>query len=784
MAVLSSRTPFRILVIDNEPEILTFLTEQFEVELDDGQLELLAADNEHDGRDLFVEKFVDLIVLDLHFPDPTGRGEGHLGGAELYRELETLRASVDIVMVTGKNLRNELPALFSAASRSTRPHVIDFVDKRTRLESLTKVVRERVTLFQQAAVSVDRDDALFVADLILRRRMRYPKAAPMPRSEVSFAVTGPEPSFLRRSTDEIAVEVERLCDDLFGNRRGIPDRTAVRVEMQRLDRRGLSAAVTVKPLVHLALHDVERETEGFQCILKVGPVADIAEEVDRFQEYVRYGVELPQRVELLAHAYRDALGGIVYSFAGGVGDECLLSLDEVLRQSDADVSAKVLESLFATTHWYSVSAKKARVLHYFDTEYQTNLAHSLDTNASVLRRIGEELGLFAVEGDPERSDTTVRWPEGSNFVLPGREFLGEGWSARSYERCLVHGDMHGGNVLAVLDSGTAGQDDASRFQRACLIDYRNAGPGPRCIDAAALETSIRIADAEVVARQVNPVGAVGLSQAELREALQMVVRRLDPERQFHDYVWDRRKSAGKEQWAILGTVVVQGLRRTFGSDKLSEDEYIETSILYLMRQLGYSQIDAVVRLRLCVRLAALYGQFRRQADVRVRAERRKALDPVVSDANDSERPAPSVFLSYSHRDKPLARRIATGLTSHGYRVWLDEGEMVAGDSLVRTIAEAVMSTDYLVALVSPASINSGWCGKELALGVAQGIEQVRAKVLPVRVGDVVMPPELGDVLYIAPSDRDGGSVIEDLRRAIVKHEERRGAPSREPAGEG
>ncbi len=135
--------------------------------------------------------------------------------------------------------------------------------------------------------------------------------------------------------------------------------------------------------------------------------------------------------------------------------------------------------------------------------------------------------------------------------------------------------------------------------------------------------------------------------------------------------------------------------------------------------------------------------------------------------------APWVFLSYSHADKPLAQQITAGLKDAGYRVWIDEVELVIGVSLVRRIAEGVHETDYLVALVSASSVDSSWCQKELALALARGLGEGRYVVLPVRVGEIEMPPELGDTFYGTAGTGDPSAVIADLCAAIAEHERRR-----------
>ena len=42
----------------------------------------------------------------------------------------------------------------------------------------------------------------------------------------------------------------------------------------------------------------------------------------------------------------------------------------------------------------------------------------------------------------------------------------------------------------------------------------------------------------------------------------------------------------------------------------------------------------------------------------------------------------SVFLSYAHADRHIAHTLATALKEADIRVWIDEGELRAGDSIV------------------------------------------------------------------------------------------------------
>jgi hypothetical protein len=74
-------------------------------------------------------------------------------------------------------------------------------------------------------------------------------------------------------------------------------------------------------------------------------------------------------------------------------------------------------------------------------------------------------------------------------------------------------------------------------------------------------------------------------------------------------------------------------------------------------------------------------------------------------------------------------------------------------------------------VISPDSIESEWCRKELALAMTQGINQRRVKVLPVKFRGAPMPPELGDTFY-ADADSFGiDGVAQALSFAIKSHQE-------------
>jgi len=68
-------------------------------------------------------------------------------------------------------------------------------------------------------------------------------------------------------------------------------------------------------------------------------------------------------------------------------------------------------------------------------------------------------------------------------------------------------------------------------------------------------------------------------------------------------------------------------------------------------------------------------------------------------ANSGRRP-PRVFLSHSHADESIVREVAKGLQTADIDVWLDEAEVLLGDSLLTKIEDGLDSADYVAFFLS------------------------------------------------------------------------------------
>ena len=160
------------------------------------------------------------------------------------------------------------------------------------------------------------------------------------------------------------------------------------------------------------------------------------------------------------------------------------------------------------------------------------------------------------------------------------------------------------------------------------------------------------------------------------------------------------------------------------------------------------------------------------------ANSEKALDPglrveaLVNEAvtaketrhavNENERVA---FISHSTKDKSFVRRLAADLVASGVKVWLDEQNMLVGDSVPEKIAQGLAESDFFLIVVSENSVNSQWVRRELNSAIVHEIERRKVTVLPIKLDGSTMPETIKDKLYadFSHSYEDG---LQKLLRSI------------------
>ena len=71
------------------------------------------------------------------------------------------------------------------------------------------------------------------------------------------------------------------------------------------------------------------------------------------------------------------------------------------------------------------------------------------------------------------------------------------------------------------------------------------------------------------------------------------------------------------------------------------------------------------------------------------------------------------FLSYSHHDVTIMRRVRESLTDAGLNIWTDESLVPGTPSWKNTIEDVIQNTMTLVVLLSPDAKHSDWIEKEI-----------------------------------------------------------------------
>jgi CheY-like chemotaxis protein len=577
---------FRILVLDDEAHVHDAVKQNLAQYGDGVHADFATTPDE--VADLVDATFYDLALLDLY-----NKAEDHIG-TEAMRRIDARGLSTRVMLMTHFNLQEDALSLLQLLGSPSASRLVGFLDKKTGFpKALQEQVGNEIASFRRTATRVENlDDA---ARQVSRQAYRYKN--------------GRAP--LRKDRQEIAAELDRLIRRLFAELPGQVERKSrLNVRLSPMARHGLSAAVVLNATVDVHFDVLDGALGGQKTVLKVGPKDDIMEEAARFSEYVRYGVKLDQRIELLGVTRADALGGLVYSFAGGSYGDDLLPLDELLRRDlqsgELDASTTVLGRLFESRHWYSVEAEPMDVGAYFEDNFNTDLGRSIHEGERSLVSLSQERSddhpRIQLVNRGKRSYLDIRTGTRS-MQIPDSTVLG--WGVLMLHKTptrLVHGDMHGGNVLVEYDRPTPGS--APECKRICLIDFRNSGPGPRCIDAVSLEASIRLAETESRWRQA--MGDASRKTAAPAELATEMVDRFDAEIALYREVFlEEKTDLPKDGWYRLSETVLRGLRRAFPDVTLRE--YLATSLRYSFRSLGFPGQSELHRYRLAGWLAAQYA---------------------------------------------------------------------------------------------------------------------------------------------------------------------------------
>ena len=126
-----------------------------------------------------------------------------------------------------------------------------------------------------------------------------------------------------------------------------------------------------------------------------------------------------------------------------------------------------------------------------------------------------------------------------------------------------------------------------------------------------------------------------------------------------------------------------------------------------------------------------------------------------------------VFLSHSSVDRQLVRWIAVDLGNRGYRPWLDEWEIAAGESIPKRISDGIEECRAMGVVLSRSAVSSHWVEREWHAKYWDEVEKKNVVVIPLLLSPCKVPPLLRFKRYadFTAGFSDG---MEDLLNGLKK----------------
>jgi hypothetical protein len=142
------------------------------------------------------------------------------------------------------------------------------------------------------------------------------------------------------------------------------------------------------------------------------------------------------------------------------------------------------------------------------------------------------------------------------------------------------------------------------------------------------------------------------------------------------------------------------------------------------------------------------------------------------EARASKVPQLRVFICYSSKDKLFVRKLARDLRAHGLEVWFDEWAMFPGDSLYERIEQGIRTSGWFVIVLSPNSVQSRWCKRELREAMEEEFQRNNVYVIPLLHRMCELPAFLREKMWVdCHGKRYNGALSQLLRTFGRRFEE-------------
>jgi hypothetical protein len=127
---------------------------------------------------------------------------------------------------------------------------------------------------------------------------------------------------------------------------------------------------------------------------------------------------------------------------------------------------------------------------------------------------------------------------------------------------------------------------------------------------------------------------------------------------------------------------------------------------------------------------------------------------------------PHIVIAYNYADNEFARKLAGALRRDGVSPWIDEVDMSAGAILTNRVSAAVRPIDFIIPVISTASLKWRWVKQELSAVTARDFNGRRVRVLPARIDGSALPVHLASQPYVDFHGGGWNQAYEDLKAVL------------------